>query len=170
MNSKIASVALLVFLSATALRGQRTPSPALLVLAKNENTLAIVNPTTLKVVARVAAGPDPHEVVVSPDGRLAYVSNYGFGAYHTISVIDLVARRALPRIDLGMLHGPHGLFFTGGELYFTAEANDVIGRYNPSARRIDWILGTGQNRTHMVVVSKNLDRIFTSNVISGTIS
>jgi len=118
----------------------------------------------------VPAGPDPHEVVASPDGRLAFISNYGFGAYHTISVVNLPAQKALPRIDLGILLGPHGLAFAGGELYFTAEVNEVLGRYNPLTRRIDWILGTGQMRTHMIEVSRNLDHIYTSNVNSGTIS
>src|SRR5208282_6506112 len=81
----------------------------LLALAKRDSTLAIVDPATLKVVAKVPCGPDPHEVIASPDGKLAYVSNYGGGAYNTISVIDLVAQQALAPIDLGVLHGPHGL-------------------------------------------------------------
>jgi YVTN family beta-propeller protein len=54
--------------------------------------------------------------------------------------------------------------------YFTAETNKVIGRYDPESQRVDWILGTGQDRTHMIAVSKNLDQIVTSNVNSGTIS
>jgi YVTN family beta-propeller protein len=122
------------------------------------------------VVERVPSGPDPHEVIASPDGKLAYISNYGFDAYHTISVIDLAAARPLRTIDLTPLQGPHGLWFEGGKLYFTAEVNKVIGRYDPGTEKIDWILGTGQNRTHMVLVSPDLDRIFTSNVNSATIS
>jgi YVTN family beta-propeller protein len=170
MKKHVLSALALVCLAAGCLQAQSTPSPALLVLAKSDRSLAIVNPSTLKVVARVPAGPDPHEVVSSPDGKLAFISNYGFGAYHTISVVDLIAEKPLYRINLGVLRGPHGLAFAGGELYFTAEVNKVIGRYNPSTRKIDWILGTGQNRTHMVWISKSLSRIFTSNVNSGTIS
>jgi YVTN family beta-propeller protein len=170
MSRRIASTIVLLCLAAAGVHAQGTPSPALLVLAKSDHSLAIVDPATLKVVAHVPAGPDPHEVVASPDGKLAYISNYGFGAYHTISVVDLVAQKPLYRINLGVLRGPHGLTFAGGQLYFTAEVNKVIGRYNPSTRKVDWILGTGQNRTHMIVVPKSLDRIFTSNVNSGTIS
>jgi YVTN family beta-propeller protein len=149
---------------------QSTPSNSLLALAKRDSTLAIVDPATLKVVAKVPCGPDPHEVIASPDGKLAYVSNHGGGAYNTISVIDLVAQKALAPIDLGVLHGPHGLTFAGGKLYFTAEANKVIGSYDPATGKIDWVLGTGQNRTHMVEVSKDLGQIFTSNVSSATVS
>jgi YVTN family beta-propeller protein len=170
MMKRTAVLFALVFSLACSAQAQSTPSPALLVLAKNDRTLAIVDPATLKVIARLPSGPDPHEVIASTDGKLAFVSNYGFGAYNTISVIDLQARKALPLIDLGALRGPHGLAFVDGELYFTAEVNKVIGRYNPSTHKIDWILGTGQNRTHMVWVAKNLKSIYTSNVNSATIS
>lgn len=148
------------------------PSSTLLVLSKTDHTVAIVDPATLQVLARIPSGPDPHEIVASDDGKLAYISNYGGlnSALNTISVVDLVGRKALPPIDLGALHSTHGLDFAGGKLYFTAETNKVIGRYDPATQRVDWILGTGQDRTHMVVVSNRLDRIFTSNVNSATIS
>ncbi|HWX42693.1 MAG TPA: YncE family protein, partial [Blastocatellia bacterium] len=150
----------------------QTPVATLLVLAKSDNTVAIVDPATLQILARVAAGPDPHEIVASDDGKFAYISNYGGSDsdLHTISVVDLVAQKALPPIDLGALHSAHGLAFAGGKLYFTAETNKVIGRYDPARQRVDWILGTGEDRTHMIGVSKSLDQIITSNVNSGTIS
>lgn len=157
-------------LTVCSVRAQSTPSPALLALSKQAQTLAIVDPATLKVVARIPTGPDPHEVVASADGRYAFVSNYGYGAYHTIGVIDLTAQKALPSIDVGVLHSPHGLAWADGKLYFTAEINKIIGRYDPATQSIDWLLGTGQNRTHMIVVSKDLKHIYTSNVVSGTIS
>jgi YVTN family beta-propeller protein len=145
-------------------------SPSLLILSKRDQTLAIVDPATLQVVARMPSGPDPHEVAASSDGTLAYISNYGFGAYNTITVVDLTAHKTLRAIDLGPLHGPHGLYYAGGKLYFTAEANKVFGRYDPSTGQVDWIMGTGQDRTHMVAVSKDLSRIVTTNVASGTLS
>ena len=150
----------------------QTPSPALLVLEKSDNSLAIVDPATLQIVARVPAGPDPHEIVASADGKLAYISNYGGSdsALNTISVIDLAAGKALTPINLGALHSAHGLAFAGSKLYFTAETNKVVGRYDPATQSVDLVLGTGQDRTHMVAVSESLDRIVTSNVSSGTIS
>jgi YVTN family beta-propeller protein len=170
MKLRVITAALIACLGVVALRAGTTPSPALLVLAKQAHTLEIVNPGTLKVVAKIPAGNDPHEVIASDDGTRAYISNYGFGAYNTISVADLVTQKSLPLIDLGVLHGPHGLAVAGSELYFTAEVNKVFGRYNPATGKIDWILGTGQDRTHMIEVSKDLNHIYTSNVNSGTVS
>ncbi len=141
-------------------------------LEKGSNTLAIIDPVALRVSARVTSGPDPHEVIASSDGRRAYISNYGGEGsdLNFISVVDLSARKPLPRIDLGALHSAHGLDFQGGKLYFTAETNKVIGRYDPQTQKIDWVLGTGQDRTHMILVAKDLEHIYTSNVTSGTIS
>lgn len=163
---------LAVFLFAGNFTAAQAPSPALLVLEKSDNSLAIVDPANLQIVARVPAGPDPHEIVASPDGKLAYISNYGGSdsTLNTITVIDLSARKALPPINLGALHSAHGLAFAGGKLYFTAETNKVVGRYDPAAQMVDLVLGTGQDRTHMVAVSENLERIVTSNVSSGNIS
>jgi YVTN family beta-propeller protein len=115
-------------------------------------------------------GNDPHEVIASTDGTTAYASNYGFGAYNTLAVVDLVAQKALPSIDLGALRGPHGLTFVGGKTWFTAEGAKAIGSYDPAAKSVDWILGTGQNRTHMIYVSPDMKRIVTTNVSSGTVS
>jgi len=150
----------------------QTPSPALLVLEKNDKSLAIVDPGTLKVVGRVPAGEDPHEVVASDDGKFAYISNYGAfqSPQHTISIVDLPAQKALPAVDLGALRAPHGLEFVNGKVYLTAEGSKVIGHYDPATRVVDWTLGIGQNRTHMLVVNKDESRIFTANVNSDTIS
>jgi DNA-binding beta-propeller fold protein YncE len=53
----------------------QTPSPALLVLNKGANEMAIVDPSAMKVVGRVPVGEGPHEVAT--DGKLAFVTNYG---------------------------------------------------------------------------------------------
>ena len=141
-------------------------------LAKSDESLAIVDPVSLRVVGRLPAGPDPHEVIASGDGKLAYISNYGGpdSDLNTITVVDLVSQKSLPPINLGALHSAHGLAFAGGKLYFTVETNKAIGRYDPATKMMDWVMGTGQDRTHMVWVSESLDKLVTSNVSSGTIS
>jgi YVTN family beta-propeller protein len=166
---RFGSVIAVVCLS-SVLYSQSEPSLSLLVLSKHDHTLSIVDPSTLQVIAHMPVGNDPHEVIASTDGATAYVSNYGFGTYNTLAVLDLVAHRALPSIDLGPLRGPHGLTFVGGKTWFTAEAAKSIGRYDPVTRKVDWILGTGQNRTHMIYVSDDQQRIITTNVSSGTVS
>jgi YVTN family beta-propeller protein len=160
-------VATLAFVLATiSVRAQS--SGRLLVLSKGDLTLSVVDPATLKVIGRVPSGPDPHEVIASTDGRTAYIANYN-GGDHLISVVDLVAMKALAPIDLGNLRAPHGLDFVAGKLWFTAERSNAIGSYDPSSRKIDWTLDSGQNGTHMISVSADARRIVTSNITSGSI-
>lgn len=147
-------------------------SARLLVLNKEEATLAIVDPVSGKVLGRVPTGDGPHELVTSADGKIAFASNYGTGPApgHTISMIDIAAQKELRRIDVAPLSRPHGLAFAGGKLYFTAEANRKIARYDPGSARIDWEFETGQNGTHMVLPARDLRTIFTSNIGSDSVS
>lgn len=148
-----------------------TPSPALLILNKADHALAIVDPSTGKVVARVGVGEGPHEVAVSADGHFAYVGNYGQQTPgNTLSVIDLPAQAELQRVDVTPLRRPHGMLFAGGKLYFTAEMNRMIARYDPAADKIDWLFGTGQATTHMLVANADASLIFTANIGSNTVS
>ncbi len=151
-----------------------TPSPALLVLEKAQNTLVIVDPATLTIVARIPAGDDPHEVAVSDDGRTAWVTNYrgrsGGPGGNTITPIDLVAQQALAPIPLGALRAPHGVVTAGGKLYFTAEQSKVVGRVDPATNTVDWVIGTGEDRTHMVTASHDGSVILTTNVNSPSVS
>lgn len=161
---------LALLLAAVAVAFAQTHSPALLVLNK-EGTLAVVDPSTRKVVGRVNTGEQPHEVAVSSDGKLAFVSNYGGSTPgNSLSVIDLAAMKELHRVDLGALRRPHGLAFAGGKLYFTAETNKLIARYDPVANQVDWLLGTGQNTTHMVWVKPDATQMFTANIGSDSIT
>jgi YVTN family beta-propeller protein len=161
---------LLAAILPVSIAAQPTPATALLALSKHDHTLSIIDPASLRIVTQVPVGDDPHEVIASADGRTAYVSNYGFGAFHTLAVLDLVAQKQMPFIDLGALRGPHGLTFVDGKLWFTAEAAKAIGRYDPATGKIDWIMGTGQNRTHMLYVFPGGQRILTTNVNSATVT
>ena len=143
---------------------------SLLALSKNDHILAIVDPVTYQVIAKVPVGPDPHEVIASADGKTAYVSNTGGGQSTEINVIDLVAKKPLPNIDTRPLVGPHGLTFSDGKLWFSAEGTKSVGRYDPKSNKVDWSMGTGQERTHMVFVTPDAKKIYTTNVNAGTVS
>ena len=142
----------------------------LLALSKADHTLAIVDPVSLKVIARIPVGPDPHEVIASADGKTAYVSNMGDGKLHELNVIDLVAKKALPNIDTKPFLGPHGLAFAGGKVYFTAQGSDAVVRYDPATAQFDWCMGTGQEKTHMVYVTPDEKNVYVTNVSSGTVT
>ena len=141
----------------------------LLVLNKEDATMAIVDPASGKVLGTVATGAGPHEVAT--DGKLAFVGNYGAQTPgNTISVIDIAAKKELHRVDVSPLQRPHGVFVHDGKAYFTAETNRLIARYDPASNKIDWMMGTGLITTHMVMVTRDGNKIFTSNIGSDAIA
>src|SRR5207248_3777899 len=131
-------------------------SSRLLVLNKDDQNMAVVDPDSGAILGRVPVGQGPHELVASTDGKYAFASNYGTGPApgHTISMIDIAAQKELRRIDVAPLSRPHGLAFANGRLYFTAEAAKKIARYDPAADKIDWQFEAGQAGTHSVLLAK----------------
>jgi len=149
----------------------KAPKRALVVLNKDANELAIVDPGTLKVVARVPTGPVPHEVAVSEDGKIAVATNYGAHADGTtLSVIDLEAQKEIHRVRLEDLLGPHGVQFFDGKAWFTAEGSKKIARYDPKTNQVDWVHEVGESRTHMLVIARDGKTIYTSNVNSDSVT
>lgn len=146
--------------------------PSLLVLDKGDNELIVVDLRTNTITGRVPVGLGPHEIVTSADGSQAFVSNYGDGASpgSTISVIDLVTLKETRRVDVSPMRRPHGLALAGGGLYFTSETSRVVARYDPAAGRIDWLVGTGQTTTHMVLASPDARTLYTANIGGNSIS
>ena len=161
---------LLLVYSTAGCYAQSGSNKMLLALSKKDHVLAIVDPVSLTVKARVAVGVDPHEVIASADGKTAYVSIYGGGSLHELNVIDLVAQKALPSIDTRPLFGPHGLVFVNGKAWFSAEGSKAVGRYDPATGKLDWSMGTGEDRTHMLYVTEDAKNVYTTNVASGTVS
>ena len=150
----------------------QSASARLLVLNKEEANLAIVDPATGNVLGLVPVGQGPHELVTSTDGKMAFASNYGTGPApgHTISMIDIAAQKELRRIDVSPLSRPHGLAFNAGKLYFTAEADKKVARYDPARDRIEWQFETGQATTHMVLATRDAMNVYTSNIGSDSVS
>jgi hypothetical protein len=92
------------------------------------------------------------------------------GPGSSLSVIDIAAWKEVRRVEIGPASRPHGLLMAGGKQYFTAQGFKLIGRYDPASNLIDWLMGTALNRTHMIVVTKDLKEFFTSNSGSDTIT
>lgn len=156
--------------STTKLNAQATPKRSLLALSKADHIMSIVDPTTLKILARIPVGSDPHELVASTDGKTAYVCIYGGGTLYELNVIDLVAQKPLTNVDTRPLFGPHDIAFVNGKAWFTAEGSKAVGRYDPATNKLDWSMGTGQDRTHMIYVTADGKKIYTTNISSGTVS
>jgi YVTN family beta-propeller protein len=178
MFNKLPSVArlgvlLLAALPLVASRLEAQSGQALLVLSKGDLALHVVDPVTLRVLRSAPSGVDPHEVIASADGRFAYIANTQAnapaGTAHFLTAVNLSTMET-SKIALDGLVAPHGVWFAGGKLYVTVEGSKAVARYDPQSQKIDWVMGTGQDRTHMVLVSKDQKSIYTTNINSATVS
>lgn len=158
-------------------QAEKTPSSggasdsALLILNKAEATLVMVDGETLEIIARIPTGDYPHEVITSPDGKTAYVANYGAQQpNNSLSIIDLISKKEIKRVDLGGLWRPHGIIEADGKIYFTSEGSRTVARYDPEKGAVDWIMGTGQTATHMLVMTPDKSKIYTANIASDTVT
>ena len=145
-------------------------TPSLLVVTKQNHALAIVDTATLKVTATVPIGEDPHEVVILPDNKTAYVSHFGEGALSTLAAVDLVNAKPLADVDVAPLKGPHGFALRGQTLWFTVDKAKAIAALDLRSNKIVNLLGTGQDRTHMVWANADMSKIIASNAVSATLS
>ena len=155
----------------------------LIVLNKSDHEAVLVDPATLEPVARIATGRGPHEVAVSPDGRLAYVSNYGmYGVFregqrvnepgNTLSVLDLDRRAVKDTFDLGAYAKPHGVAASrdGRRLWVTCEDAQSVLELDAASGAVLKAWKTAQETSHMIVPAVDETRLFVANIRSGSVS
>src|SRR5260370_23155267 len=155
------------------------PSGGLLVVAnQKEHTLRLVDPDNRRELAKIVVGVNGHQVMVSRDGRFAYVPIYGNSGVgkpgtdgSTIDVIDLQARKLVATIDLGKPLRPHRAEVgPDGLLYVTAELANAVDVVDPVTRKVLAEIPTGEPQSHMLVLSRDGHRGYTANVSAGTVS
>jgi DNA-binding beta-propeller fold protein YncE len=152
----------------------------LLVANKGEQTLGIVDPSMGRQVALIAeSGVTGHEVVASPDGKLAFVPIYGNSGVglpgtdgRTIDVIDLQQRRVVHKIEFDHGVRPHCAVFgpKDGMLYVTTELDKAIAVIDPHTFKIVGKIPTEEAESHMLAISPDGRRGYTANVGPGTVS
>jgi len=124
-------------------------------------------------------GVTGHEVAASPDGKFAYVpifGNSGVGKPGTdgqlMRVIDLKERKISATVDFGKGVRPHCVVVgpKTGLLYVTTELNNAVTVVDPKTLKITDTIPTDQSESHMLAVSRDERRAYTSNVGPGTVS
>ncbi len=152
----------------------------LLVTNKGDRTLSIVDPVAGKEISTVPeSGVTGHEVIASPDGRTAYVPIYGNSGVgqpgsdgQTLDVIDLASRKITTTIDFGRGERPHCAKFNpkDGLLYVTTEITNTVSIIDPKSNKVVGSIPTGQPESHMLAITSDGRRGYTSNVGPGLVS
>ena len=171
---KLLPVALIMVIFLTpGLRAEKGEGSVVLMLNKSDDTVAFVDPGSLEILGTAPTGVGPHEVAVERTGRYAYVANYGRQSPGgSLSVIDVRARKEVEKIDLGSNCRPHGLAFSPSdqELWVTCEEDQLVIVVDPRERKVLRTIDTGQNVTHMIVLTPDGRKAFTANIGSDTVT
>jgi YVTN family beta-propeller protein len=140
----------------------------LLIGNKGENTMSFVSLADGRELGRSATGEWPHEIAISPDGRIAAVVAY---RGRTIDLFDIASRTKLRTIDLAPNEGPHGLvWLPDGRLVVTTERSRSVAVVDTSRGDAVSSIATGEQGTHMVAVSADGRRAYTANMQSASVS
>jgi YVTN family beta-propeller protein len=177
MNAVLA-IFVLLFVPAGAMTSMHGPGDEdggrLLVVNKGESTLSVIDVRDGREIARIPTGHAPHEVAVSPDGRLAVVTNYGTGPQpgSTLTVIDLARLEAAATIDLDGQLRPHGIawFQDGRRVAVTTEGSGTLTIVDVAGARVEAAIATGANVSHEVALTPDGRRAFVANIGSGSVT
>jgi len=156
----------------------------LVVLNKSEHTASLIDPRSGKTLAKLPVGRGPHEVIVSPDGRTAYVSNFGpYGICppgdtmcktpgNTITVLDLATRTVKATYDYGTNRGQHGSDISrdGKYVWVTSETPQSLLELDAATGKIVHQWMTNQQRSHLMVVTPDEKKFYVTNTISGSVT
>jgi len=166
---------LLLLAASTAIFAQNFP---LAIVEKKAGAVGFYTPEG-KRVAGVKVGEHPHEIVLSPDKKLAYISDNGIlwmqyagRGGNTISIVDLKSRKKVGVINLGEYRRPHGMALDAprNRLLSTIENPDGLVLIDLNTRQVIRKYDVKGEDPHMVVLSPDGEYAFVSNTSTGTVA
>ena len=171
---------ILVLLLAVLHVAQATPDerPALAVVEKISGSVGFYTAEG-KRIGGVQVGVHPHEIILSPDRRYAYVSDNGIlwmtnpsEGGNAISIIDLKSMKKAGVISLGNYRRPHGMDVDPktGRLVVTIENPDGLLLVDLSERKVLRKYDVQGGDPHMVTLSRDGQHAFVSNTTTNTIA
>lgn len=142
----------------------------LFVAQKRGNTLTKVDLATGEEVLRRDSCTNPHELATSPGGQHVALACYGG------TTVDIFATSTLERVgsfELGENARPHGIVWhQNGDIYATAEGRKSVfwirDPLGPQPRTFEY--ATGQEGSHMLVVSPDASTAWTTDLGSKTVT
>ncbi len=141
--------------------GSAAASPRILVISRDDKALKSYDPATYELQFSVALPGDPHQVVVSPDGRFAYSADFE-GRDNTVSIVDLEQKSRVAGIKMDPYYKPHDLALTkdGSKLFVTCEASRVVAEVDVAARKITRPIRLSVENAHNLALSPDDKLLF----------
>jgi YVTN family beta-propeller protein len=156
--------------------------PRLLVVNQGDRTISVVDPATNKQVAVIdqqRTTMHGHEIAVGPDNRTVYMPVFGSSGVGApgldgteMLAFDWQTGKITGRTDFGHGVRPHCVIYEPVHklLYVTAELDNAVAIVDPKSMKVIGSIPTTQAQSHMLAITKDGKRGYTSNVGPGTVS
>lgn len=142
----------------------------LVVLNKGSNSASFIDVASGDTLTILPTGRDPHELVVTGDGRWAVGTNFRGG--NSLTVFDVQNLAVARTIDLSDHPAPHGILLMPGEqeVIVTTEGSDEVIIVNFHTGAIVKAIDTQQPGSHMVALSESGAIAYTANTQGNSVS
>jgi hypothetical protein len=156
-------------------------SEQLLLVQKCAHTFSFYDLDSGTATAHIVLPNYPHEFVVDPARRFAYVGLFGIETAwtrghegdHRIAVIDLQSRRHVRTLDLWPYRRPHGMACDReGRLYAMSEAQDTLLVFErPEQQEVpNMAVPSGGIKTHLVTLTADANWAYGVHLLSNTVT
>jgi len=140
------------------------------VVSKASRSLQVFDATSGKMEFEIKGTGGPHVVVVSSDGKYAYIGD-SEGTKNTISVIDVEKQAVAHTIKLVPYIQPHGLALThdGTKLYATCAPNRAIVEIDLGAGKVTRAFSFLVDSVENLALTPDEKFIFSTSSFDGTL-
>lgn len=147
-----------------------TGTTGVILIDKVGHHVRFFDPKTWTEISNIEVAVNPHDLALSPDHKISYVTIYGSGIYgnnpnpeHSIAIIDLVSGTQTGTIDVSPYLGSHGIQVdSAGTLYVTCDASRKLLIVDPKTKSIKAAIDT-EGTGHWVAVLPDGSKAYVEN-------
>ena len=164
----LASLALSTALLADA--NHPTGTRGLLLIDKMGGHIRFFDPAKFTERSSIAVGTRPHDFVLTPDRKTAYVPLYGDGIFgrnpnpgHEVVIVDMDSAKVVGSIDTSPYRAPHGIQIgPDGMVYVASDLDRKLLVIDPKSRKVTKAIDT-EGTTHWIGILPNGTKIYATN-------
>jgi DNA-binding beta-propeller fold protein YncE len=164
----ISAIALSAALLADA--NHPTGTRGLLLIDKMGGHIRFFDPTKFTERSSIAVATRPHDFVLTPDRKTAYVPLYGDGIFnrnpnpgHEVVIVDMDAGKVVGTIDTAPYRAPHGIQIgPDGMIYVASDLDKKLLVLDPKTRKMTKAIDT-EGTTHWIGILPNGTKIYATN-------
>jgi DNA-binding beta-propeller fold protein YncE len=146
----------------------------LIVAVPGADALAIVDPDHPENVQKVATQKQPQDIVLSPEGTLAYIAEMGTteNPGSTIAVLNTQSLKITRRIELKPATLPHLLVLShdGRTLWAACAPQDAIAEVDTQTGTLRRVWDTQQKGSYLLVAMPDESKLYVANFDAGTVT